>query len=176
MSLPQIEVKKILYATDLSENARLAFAYAVSLAARYQAGLTILHVIAEDRELDKRVAGYINEDQWQEIRQRHYQEARQALIGKQREGTAIREVLDRFCADVQADLGGSPFKTDEVLIERGDAAERILQVSADRSIDLIVMGSHGYGAFKDVVMGGTARKVLRRAKMPVLLVRLPEDD
>jgi len=32
MQLPKIEVKKILYATDLSDNARYAFAYALSLA------------------------------------------------------------------------------------------------------------------------------------------------
>ena len=32
MDIPKVEVKKILYATDLSENARHAFAYAVSLA------------------------------------------------------------------------------------------------------------------------------------------------
>ena len=32
MILPKVEVNKILYATDLSENARYAFAYAVSLA------------------------------------------------------------------------------------------------------------------------------------------------
>ncbi len=35
MTLPKVEVKKILYATDLSENARYAFAYAVSLADLY---------------------------------------------------------------------------------------------------------------------------------------------
>jgi nucleotide-binding universal stress UspA family protein len=41
------EIKKILYATDLSENARHAFGYAVSLANRYDAGITVLHVVEE---------------------------------------------------------------------------------------------------------------------------------
>lgn len=40
MKLPEINVKKILYAKDLSENARYAFAYAVSLANFYGAGLS----------------------------------------------------------------------------------------------------------------------------------------
>ena len=38
------EIKKILYTTDLSQNARYAFGYAASLANRYDAGITILHV------------------------------------------------------------------------------------------------------------------------------------
>ncbi len=41
------EIKKILYATDLSENARHAFGYAVSLANRYGGGIIVLHVVEE---------------------------------------------------------------------------------------------------------------------------------
>ncbi len=52
MELPKVEVKKILYATDLSESARRAFAYAVSLANLYQAKITFLHVMSEDPNLD----------------------------------------------------------------------------------------------------------------------------
>jgi len=39
------EIKKILYATDLSANARYSFGYAASLAHRYGAGITIIHVL-----------------------------------------------------------------------------------------------------------------------------------
>jgi nucleotide-binding universal stress UspA family protein len=41
--LPQI--KNILYATDLSENARYAYNYAASMGQQYGARITILHVI-----------------------------------------------------------------------------------------------------------------------------------
>jgi nucleotide-binding universal stress UspA family protein len=37
----------ILYATGLSKNARYAFGYAVSLANRYDAVITVLHVVEE---------------------------------------------------------------------------------------------------------------------------------
>jgi nucleotide-binding universal stress UspA family protein len=47
MKLPNTQIKKILYATDLSETAVHAFSYAVSLANMYGAGITILHVLAE---------------------------------------------------------------------------------------------------------------------------------
>ena len=39
------DIKKILYSTDLSENARYCFGYAASLAHRYDALITILHVL-----------------------------------------------------------------------------------------------------------------------------------
>ena len=73
MTLPKVEVKKILYATDLSENARYAFAYAVSLADLYGAKITLLHVLPEVSELmDKHVIGYIDADRWQEIKAQHF--------------------------------------------------------------------------------------------------------
>jgi len=41
------EIRKILYATDLSRNARYAFRYAASLANRYGAGITVLTVLKD---------------------------------------------------------------------------------------------------------------------------------
>ncbi len=41
------DIKRILYATDLSENARHAFGYAASLANRYGAKIIVLHVIED---------------------------------------------------------------------------------------------------------------------------------
>ena len=45
--LPHTGIKQILYATDFSAQAEVAAPYAVSLAQEYQAGLTLLHVIAD---------------------------------------------------------------------------------------------------------------------------------
>ncbi len=175
MELPTVEVKTILYATDLSENARLAYAYALSLANLYQAKLVILHVVPEDPDLEKNVAGWISADQWQEIKERNLQEARHALIGKQKQGTAIREVLDQFSKNaMEASKGRRPVVS-EICVEKGPAVDQILRVCEEKGCDMIVMGSHGYGTLKDAMMGGTARRVLRRAGVPVLLVRIPPD-
>ena len=175
MKLPDVVVNKILYATDLSDNARQAFAYAVSLANLYGASVILLHVLPEVPELlDTSVVGYISKDSWEEIKTQHFQEAREALIGKRRDHLAIRDVLQQFCAAAR----GKDVDTveDEVVVERGNPAEVILRIAGEKQCDLVVMGSHGYGTFKDAMMGGTARRVLRYAKMPVLLVRLPAED
>jgi len=176
MQLPKIEVKKILYATDLSDSARYAFAYALSLANLYRSKLIMLHVLPEDPDLDRLVSGYISADQWQKIKEQHMQEARDALIGKRRGGAAIREVLGQFYQQAGKDLGADAVDADEILVERGQPVEQIVRVAQEHDIDLIVMGRHGYGALKDALMGGVARGVLRHTPKPVLLVKQPEEE
>jgi len=176
MTLPKVEVKKILYATDLSENARFAFAYAVSLADLYGAKIALLHVLPEVSELmDKHVIGYIDADRWQEIKAQHFEEAKEALIGKRKGHLAIKDVLHQFSEQVKEGQEGEGFITDDIIVERGNPVEQILKHVQERSCDLIVMGTHGHGTLEDVMLGSTARRVIRRSKIPVLVIRLPED-
>ena len=177
MDLPKIEVKKILYATDLSESARYAFAYAVSLANLYGASITLLHVLAEVPELlDKGIIGYIGAERWEEIKNQHYQEATETLTRKKRSYIPIREVLDQFCEDTRSSHDDHDFIADEILVKRGNPVEEILEQAEKRNCDLIVMGTHGHGTLADVVLGRTARRVVRQSRKPVVVVRLAEED
>ena len=172
-----INIDTILYATDLSENARFAAAYAISQANLYGAKIVFLHVLPEVPELlDRSVIGYIDETQWQAIKQSHYQDAKEALIGKRNEHVVVREVLDQFSQNAKSELGGQETPEDEILVERGNPVEVILRVAAEKSCDLIVMGTHGRGSLADAMMGSTARRVIRRSVKPVLVVRLPEEN
>ena len=175
MNLPKVDVKKILYATDLSENARYAFAYAVSLADLYNATITMIHVLPEVPELlDQSVIGYISAERWEEIKAQQLDEAKEALIGKKREHLAIKEALHLFSENVKQQQDGAGFTTDEIIVERGNPVEEIIKTAEKRNCDLIVMGTHGQGTLADVMLGSTARRVIRRSKIPVLVVRLPE--
>ena len=177
MTPPKVDVKKILYATDLSENARYAFAYAVSLADLYKAAITIIHVLPEVPELlDQSVIGYISAERWEEIKSQQMNEAKEALIGKRREHLAIKEALHQFSEDVKQQQEGAGFATDEILVERGNPVEQIIKNAEELNCDLIVMGTHGQGTLADVMLGSTARRVIRRVKMPVLVVHLPETE
>ena len=174
MDLPKVDVKKILYATDLSENARYAFAYAVSLADLYGASITIMHVLPEVPQLlDRNVIGYISAERWEDIKSQHFDEAKEALIGKRRDHLAIKDVLQQFSENATE---GEGVGTDEIIVERGNPVEKIIDHSEKRKFDLIVMGTHGHGTLEDVMLGSTARRVIRRSKIPVLVVRLPEED
>jgi len=176
LRLPRVEVKNILYTTDLSDSARYAFAYAVSLASLYRAKLTILHVIPQEENLEGRLRGYISDEKIAELKQQHLQEARETLIGKQSGLAAIRAALNQFTDQALSDLNAKAVNTDEIMVELGHPVEVIVRVAEENSCDLIVLGSHGYGVLKDALMGGTARGVIRRTKKPVLIVRLPEDE
>ncbi|MGD9056114.1 MAG: universal stress protein [Desulfobacterales bacterium] len=174
MNLPEVQVKKILYATDLSENARYAFAYAVSLAGLYKASVTMVHVLPEvPALLDQSVIGYISEDRWQEIKSQQMDEAKEALIGKKRGHLAIKEALHQFSEDVKQQQAGDGFTTDDIIVQRGNPVEEIIKSAEESNCDLIVMGTHGHSTLEDVMLGSTARRVIRRSKVPVLVVRLP---
>lgn len=177
MEIPSVNIKKILYATDLSESARFAFAYAASLAEKYGAEITILHVLMEDAKMEAGIIGYIGEERWQKIKEQNVKEARQALIGKKRDNVDLRYGLERFAEEMTSGMAEtSKPLTDEVVIRRGNPVDRIIEVAAEHNNDLIVMGTHGHGVIADAMMGSTARRVIRRSKTPVLVIRLPDEE
>ena len=160
------EINKILYATDLSENARYAFSYAASLANRYGAGITILHVLEEiSPTTDNLVVGILGREKWNELRGKNEKEVLATLKSR----------LTRFCEDVQAELPSCPFITDKIKVTIGKPVDEILQEVEKNDYDLVVMGAHGHSVLADAVMGSVSRRVVRRCKKPVLVVRLPED-
>jgi nucleotide-binding universal stress UspA family protein len=171
MQLSKIQINKILYATDLSESAVHAFSYAVSLANMYGAGITILHVLAEFPG-EEFIANMISTATWKEIKNRHYSEARNQLIGKKRDHVAMKEVLQAFSEETRADTEGQSFATDEVLIKHGTPAEVIVETAGELNCDLIVMGTRGHGVIANVFIGSTAKWVLKHCPIPVLTIPL----
>jgi nucleotide-binding universal stress UspA family protein len=175
MVIPNVAIRKILYTTDLSENARFAFAYAASMAGQYNAGITMLHVISEDPDLDARVVGYISSEKWEQIKERNTQEAKDILIGKATGRRVIGEVLTQFCEDAMGSLTECSFRTDDILVVRGNPVEKIVSAAEETGCDLVVMGSRGVGSLADAMLGSTAQRVIRRSSKPVLVIRLPEE-
>ncbi len=177
MMLPPVEIKKILYSTDLSESSIHAFAYAVAFANRFNAEITILHVLTEGDGMENALLSYIGQDRWQAILDRNAQDAREALIGKKRDNVQIRYCLEEFCEVYSESLGESEgVPMDEILVLRGNPVEEILKAATERNTDLIVMGTHGRGIIADALTGSTARRVIRKSKIPVLVVRLPDEE
>jgi nucleotide-binding universal stress UspA family protein len=160
------EIQKILYTTDLSKNARYAFSYAASLANRYGAGITILHVLEDISPYgDSLVINILGEEKWQELRKGNEQK----IIA------TIKERLEKFCEDVSSELPSCPFITDEIIVKIGNPVDEILKQIISKDFDLVVMGAHGQGVISDAMMGSVSRRVLRRCKKPVMVIRLPED-
>lgn len=160
------DIKKILYATDLSENARYAFGHAVSIANRHDAKITVLHVVEELSSFaQSMVADMMGEK-------------RLADIKTEKEKEVISELkirLEEFCDNVRHEQPSCPFVVENTIVVTGHPVDQIVHQAEKLDADLIVIGSHGRGGLADVTMGSTSRRVLRRCAMPVLVVRLQED-
>ncbi len=86
--------------------------------------------------------------------------------------TEDREALDDLAnLERYATLLRSAGYQAEVLIGRGSPVEGISKLVNRSDADLLVMGSHGHRALKDLLFGATVDAVRHRVKMPVLVVK-----
>ncbi|WP_022664987.1 universal stress protein [Desulfospira joergensenii] len=159
------EIKKIFYATDLSENARFAFGYAADMARRYNAKITILHVM-EDMlpSMENLVHDVVGEDRWKKLIAEKYEYVTEK----------IKTRIEDFCQEMGSVIESCPLLVDDIIIEKGNPTEEILHGAKKAEADMIVMGNRGYNILKDGLIGGTARRVVRQSKIPVLVIRLPD--
>jgi len=61
----------------------------------------------------------------------------------------------------------------EPIVKVGTPAVEIAKRAATPKVELIVMGRGGGRALRDVFLGSTAERIIRRGQLPVLVVRLP---
>jgi nucleotide-binding universal stress UspA family protein len=59
----------------------------------------------------------------------------------------------------------------QVSIPDAVPAQGILDAADEHHVDLIIMGSRGRGTFANLLLGSTSERVLRYAKVPVLIAR-----
>lgn len=159
------EIKKILYATDLSDNSRLAFGYAIAQAEQFGAQLMVVHVIEPvSAYTQSHMSSLMGESEWINIQQDFNERLYDDLMMQ----------LRRFCDQVATDIPTKCLQEDHIFVRKGLPVEEILALADEQQADMLVLGTHGYGMLKDTLMGGTVRRVLRRSKKPVLVVRNPE--
>jgi nucleotide-binding universal stress UspA family protein len=60
-------------------------------------------------------------------------------------------------------------------VEAGDPGPMLTWVAEQEGSDAIVVGSHGHGRFKRLVLGSVSEHVVRHAPCPVLVVRQPPE-
>ena len=140
--------KKILVATDGSEDARRAASYGVNIAKATGAEVHVLYIISTQHAVTTRtVMG------WSEAFEEY-------LANKG--GVAI--------ADVEK-LGKEAGVKVEPVFLKGIPADKILEYAEENNIDLIVMGTHGLTGIKRFLIGSVAESVVRHSKAPVMVIR-----
>jgi len=153
------EIKKILYATDLSPNSDYAFRYAINSAKKNDADVIILHV-AEER------APFFDEKRLKEISDIKVADATDL----------IKKRLKLFCDRELKDDPQYADKAVSIEVCKGYPPEEILRKADESDCDVIVMGTHGKGIIKHSFLGSVAQKVLRRVRKPVFIIPLPEGE
>lgn len=145
-----ISLKKILFATDFSDCARVAQDYAVALAEQFQSELHVVHVLADVMMMMPEPGSALSLPQNYLVDLK--QEAERAL----NKVFTPEQAKDRRA--VRALRMGNPF------IE-------IVKYAEEANIDLIVVGTHGRSGLGHLFLGSVAEKIVRKAKCPVLTVR-----
>jgi universal stress protein F len=80
--------------------------------------------------------------------------------------TNARSDLERLTRDIP------PARIEKIVVELATPWDGICRAARDQAIDLVVIGSHGYGKL-DRILGTTAAKVVNHTDKNVLVVREP---
>ena len=132
----------ILYPTDFSENADLAFSYVEDFVASGAKHVTMLHV--QDRA---RIEPYLR-DRLEEFNE----------IDRSRLESMKGSLNTRGNTVVDIDLAyGAPYT-------------EIMRIVRERDISMVVMGSQGRGFIKELFLGSVSHNVARNSDAPVMLI------
>ncbi|HMK35813.1 MAG TPA: universal stress protein [Desulfomonilaceae bacterium] len=147
--------RRILLCTDFSENSVPAREHAINFAVAFHASLSILHVVNSSRLGFPAFEVGVPFD-LQEILKGIEESVRKAF-----------EVMVKDCSAVEE------VKTFSRI---GVPANEIVRFAQEESIDLIVMGTHGWTGFRHLILGSTAENVVRTATCPVLTVKSSSEE
>jgi nucleotide-binding universal stress UspA family protein len=141
----------ILVAVDGSIHAAKALDYAIELAEKYEAKISIVHVVPSlnafsEKKDDKR-------DEHLEAARTGFEEAGKTVL---LEGEKIVKL---------AGIAVNP------ILKHGSAADKIIEVAEELHSDLIVIGDRGLGSVTRFPFGSIVFKVSQYAKCPVLIIK-----
>jgi len=143
-----VSLKRILYATDLSEYSNAGLKYAVEIARAAGSSLSVMHAIHyPDRRL------------W----------AAGGIPGLESERAADVQEMRKRLADVLAQEAPQEMQV-EMLVVEGRPSEKILEIAGERAMDIIVLNLQSKSTLERTLIGITAERVVRLAPIPVLSV------
>ncbi|HEX3014187.1 MAG TPA: universal stress protein [Methanobacterium sp.] len=145
-------VEKILLATDNSKQAEKAGEEAISMAS-LGGTIIVLYVIDAD---------YLNALPQQDLRD-------QLNDNLKKEG---KEAVEKFREELEEEQCAGKCKNVNLItmIKEGKPADVIIKTAEEEGADHIVLGKSGKHGIEKFLLGSTADRVVRRAKVPVNVV------
>ena len=143
-----VKIDKILFPSELREYSLKILPFVLSMSEKYNSTIYLLHVIDDISKWGGFYLPHISLDLYQ------------------KEATeAAEKFMDKVCD--QQMKGCSNF---ERKICSGDPATEILKTIDAETIDLVMMGTHGYKGLEQAIFGSVARKVVKNSPVPVLTI------
>lgn len=143
-------MKKILVPCDFSKPAINAYRFAVDVAARSKGELYLVNVIELPAIHDPIIMPVMSFEK----------EFLKEL--KEKATAAFDKIINRYPAN------GVTVRTDVLF---GSPARMITEFARKKSVDQIIMGSHGATGVREYFIGSNAEKIVRNASMPVLVTK-----
>lgn len=154
-----VEYKNILFCTDFSEDANIAFLHALNLSKRYGARLHILHIPHSPFTYARNIVDEHLPPGKSEEGQAIFNEE----VAMQAEND-LREAYEKRLGD---------FKECVFVIKCGAPDVEIIRYAKHNGIDLIIMGSLGKSELDRLVHGSTVANVSKYAHCHVMAIRNP---
>jgi nucleotide-binding universal stress UspA family protein len=141
-----MNIKNVLVPVDFSPPSRLAVNYGVSLARKFRATLTLMHVVES-------ASGFA-----------HPFADESGTIAQEHRDQALRMLGALLGSEDQDDLD---LRT---VVKCGSIKDEIAAVIREQEADILVMGTHGRGFFGRLLIGSVTEGILRKISIPVLTV------
>jgi nucleotide-binding universal stress UspA family protein len=143
-------MKRILFATDLSDSSHGAFAFALDLAQKLRGDILALHAMGAPTMAGGELGMTVepNKSALDEVRRRL---RTLAVEGKERGITVQTSIVD------------------------GPAATQIIEAADQNQAHLVLLAIESKGLIERTVLGSTAERVVREATIPVLCVPISVD-
>lgn len=158
-------IKNILYTSDLSTHSTYAFSYAVSLANSLDAKLHVLHVVEKLSNDAKITLNLFVQDK----------QAQHKILKQRTKDSKIylEKIVDDFWQTLPEAEQGLRKLVSHIEVVEGYPAEAILKKVDDGEFDMILIGAHAHG-FSQTFLGSIAKRILRRANIPTMVVPYKE--
>ena len=161
------QIKRILYATDLTTSAPKVYQYVLYLAKQFNAEVICLHVIDKySQDANMTLATYLPKEIRQELLLQESNKSREEMVHRNQQSFIHQQLglEDGLCPD---QLGLTI--VDKVVY--GNIEEQILRHSIKSDCDLVVMGAHEKPLFTFTTT--LSKRVMKRSKVPVTVVPIP---
>ena len=142
------DIKQILVVSRITKCCRKAIHYGISLSKKYEAELSVLHIIDTFWLRGWNVPMLSVEEEYKKELKKTKQELDDMINMEKKKGMVIKELL-----------------------KEGDPTEEILNVIKEENIDLAILLAHEEGRFEHFLFGRGNEEIMRKMPCTVLLVK-----